>query len=238
MKVAVIGDIHGTTKFLECYEKIKANDNDVEKIIVMGDHFDPYTYISFETMMDRYHQFIECCKKDDRIISILGNHDLEEYVIAGGTNRTARDRNMRNAISEEIGENLPDSYLVYKIGNWLFSHAGVSQAWLDMNEEYKDELFSNKKGWSFRDLDVLCSYYDGDYSHYGSHIKQGCTWIRPDALIQSLPEGYNQVIAHTQVKKICNLKDEDPDGNIKVNVWMVDNQRKPEYLVLNIEEGE
>ena len=27
MKIAVIGDIHGTTKFLECYKKIQKNDS-------------------------------------------------------------------------------------------------------------------------------------------------------------------------------------------------------------------
>jgi hypothetical protein len=28
MKVAVIGDIHGTTKFLECYKNIQETDSD------------------------------------------------------------------------------------------------------------------------------------------------------------------------------------------------------------------
>lgn len=238
MKVCVIGDIHGTTKFIECYENILKKDNDCEKIIVCGDHFDPYTHIDIDTMVDRYHQFIDSCKKDERIVSLLGNHDLESYVISGGTNRTARSRYVFDTISKEIKNNLQDSYLVYRIGNWLFSHAGVSQDWLDYNEEYKDDLFSNKRGWSERDLDILCSYYDGDWSRYGNHTRQGCTWIRPDALTKSLPEGYNQVIAHTQVKKILNLRDECPDGSLKNDIWMVDNQRKPEYLVLNIEEGE
>ena len=42
MKVAVIGDIHGTTKFIDCYNNIQKNDTDVDKIIVLGDWFDPY----------------------------------------------------------------------------------------------------------------------------------------------------------------------------------------------------
>ena len=238
MKVCVIGDIHGTDKFIKCYEKILKKDNDCEKIIVMGDHFDPYTQIDIDTMIHRYHQFIYVWESDERIISLLGNHDLESYIIPGGTNRTARSRRVFEIISNSIKDNLKDSYLIYKIGNWLFSHAGVSQDWLDYNEEYKDDLLSNKKGWDVKDLDILCSYYDGDWSGYGNHTRQGCTWIRPDALISNLPEGYNQVIAHTQVKKILNLKDENPAAGIKNDIWMVDNQRKPEYLVLNIEESE
>ena len=31
MKVAVIGDIHGTTKFLECYKNIQETDSDVKR---------------------------------------------------------------------------------------------------------------------------------------------------------------------------------------------------------------
>lgn len=242
MKVAVIGDIHGTTKFLDCYEKIKREDNDVEKIIVLGDHFDPYTRISIETMMERYDRFIECCKDDSRIISILGNHDLDGYVIREDNSRTARDPKTRKTISDAIIKNLSNSYLVYRIGNWLFSHAGVSSKWLevikDLNPEYPNIIMSNRKGWEQWELDDLCSYYMFDYSNGGNHPMQGCTWIRPEALIKCLPEGYNQVVGHTQVYKICNLKDACPDKDIKNDVWMVDNRRQPEYLILNIEENE
>jgi predicted phosphodiesterase len=48
MKVAVIGDIHGTTKFLDCYMKIQQNDPKVDKIIVLGDWFDPYDNIDLD----------------------------------------------------------------------------------------------------------------------------------------------------------------------------------------------
>ena len=234
MKVCVIGDIHGTDKFIKCYENILKNDNDCEKIIVLGDHFDPYTHIDINTMVERYDTFIECCKKDSRIISILGNHDHESYITSGCTNRTARDRNTHRIISNKISENLPNTYLVYKIGTWLFSHAGVSQAWLDYNEEYKEELLSNKKGWSENDLEVLCLFYDADFSKTGNHKLQGCTWIRPQALVDNLPVGYNQVVGHTQVEKMVNLKSVCPEGSMSVNVWLVDNQRDPEYLVLTI----
>lgn len=238
MKVCVIGDVHGTTKFLDCYEKIKSQDNDCQKIIVCGDWFDPYEPISIDKMTERFHQFKEYLHTDDRIINLLGNHDLESYIICGETNRTARSWRNHQTISREITSIIPDSYLIYKIGNWLFSHAGVSQAWLDRMSKYSSELLSNKKGWSVSDLDTLCCWYYGDYSKYGNCIYQGCTWIRPDALIKSLPDKYNQVVGHSQVYEICNLKDECPDGSVKNDVWLVDNQRKPEYLTLNIEESE
>ena len=33
MKVAAIGDIHGTTKFQDCYDQINNSDKDIDKII-------------------------------------------------------------------------------------------------------------------------------------------------------------------------------------------------------------
>ena len=107
MKIAVIGDIHGTTKFLECYKNIQKNDSDVEKIIVLGDWFDPYVVIDFDTMIERYNEFVKIWKSDDRIISILGNHDLAGYIISNdSTNRTLRFDKMRRQISEVIEANI------------------------------------------------------------------------------------------------------------------------------------
>ena len=69
MKVATIGDIHGTTKFLECYKNIQETNSDVDKIIVLGDWFDPYQNIDLDTMIERYNEFVDIWKSDDRIIS-------------------------------------------------------------------------------------------------------------------------------------------------------------------------
>ena len=55
MRVAVIGDVHGTTKWKECYKNIKEKDNDVSRIIVLGDWFDPYFPYSFEEMKNIYN---------------------------------------------------------------------------------------------------------------------------------------------------------------------------------------
>lgn len=145
MRVCCIGDIHGTEKFLQCYNDILKNDNDCEKIIVFGDHFDPYKHITIEEMVEKYNEFIEICHEDSRVVSLLGNHDLSSYIIwRDKTNRTAR---FCRPIIEAIEPNLPDSYLCYKIGNYLFSHAGVSWVWFNsLKPEYQDfgEWFDNK----------------------------------------------------------------------------------------------
>ena len=132
MKVAAIGDIHGTTKFIECYKNIQENDPDVDKIIVLGDWFDPYTNIDLDTMIERYNEFVKIWKSDDRIVSILGNHDIAGYINENDiTKRTIRFGKMQQRITDAIVPNLSESYLTYKVGDYMFSHAGVSKYWLD-----------------------------------------------------------------------------------------------------------
>ena len=153
MKVAVIGDVHGTTKFLECYKKIQENDSDVDKIIVLGDWFDPYIEVDLDTMIERYNEFVNIWKSDSRIISILGNHDIAGYIIYNDcTNRTIKFGTMAKRITAAIESNLSESYLTYKIGDYIFSHAGVSQEWLNdiqySYHNYAEDIMNCKKGWT------------------------------------------------------------------------------------------
>ena len=238
MKVAVIGDIHGTTKFLDCYMKIQQNDPNVDKIIVLGDWFDPYDNIDLDIMIERYNEFVDIWKSDDRIISILGNHDIAGYIIENDcTSRTVRFGKNRQRIIDAIEPNLPNSYLTYKIGDYMFSHAGVSQFWLDDIKQYTyseinyaDAVMNCKKGWTAEELSDICTFYPCDFSGYGNNKHQSCVWIRPSALIDGAIDGYNQVVAHTKVKNITKFQ--MPNGK---DLWLVDDDQKPNYLLLDIE---
>ena len=238
MKVAVIGDIHGTTKFLDCYIKIQENDPDVDKIIVLGDWFDPYIDVDFDIMIERYNEFVDICKSDDRIISILGNHDIAGYIVYNDcTNRTVRFGKMKQRITDVIEPNLSESYLTYKIGDYMFSHAGVSQDWLnDIGQydscNYVDDIMNCKKGWTEDELTDICTFYYNDWSGCGDNEHQSCVWIRPNSLNISAIDGYNQVVGHTRLEKITKFSLKNGK-----DLWIVDDDQKPNYLILNIEEN-
>ena len=238
MKVAVIGDVHGTTKFLECYKNIQENDADVDKIIVLGDWFDPYVDIDLDTMIERYNEFVKIWKSDDRIISILGNHDIAGYIIHNDcTSRTLRFGKFKQKLTDVIEPNLSESYLTYKIGDYIFSHAGVSQEWLNDIAEYPDSNYVNdimncKKGWTADELYDICTFYYFDWSRCGKDVHQSCVWIRPQALYDCAVDGYHQVVGHTRLEEITKV----PLKNGK-DLWIVDDDQKPNYLILNIEEN-
>ena len=249
-EVAVIGDIHGTTKFIDGYNHILKHNNHVEKIIVMGDHFDPYEDIPFDTMVERYEEFIDCMKHDDRIVSLLGNHDLSRYVIDGDqTSRTERFHVHINKLSELIESNLDESRLMFVWDNYLFSHAGVSENWVGSIAKQAGFDFEKlqKKGWTVGELSEIARYSPLDYSGWGNNSYQGPTWIRPVMLARNPFGDYNQVVGHTMV---CIEENRDfifggfefePEKvgdfyKVKMSndrdLWFTDNEGKPEYLII------
>jgi hypothetical protein len=63
---------------------------------------------------------------------------------------------------------------------------------------------------------------------YGNNPYQSPIWIRPSSLIKDKLEGYKQVVGHTQVTQMSEVK----------GVYLIDclDNEKKEYLV--IEDGE
>ena len=252
-EVAVIGDIHGTMKFINGYEHILKHNNQVKKIIVMGDHFDPYSDISMDTMEERFNVFVNCMKHDNRIVSLLGNHDLATYIIKNdSTNRTSFFPSTKNRIRKLVESNLENSRLMFKYGDYLFSHAGVSSIWVEEIAEPIDFDFKrlNKIGWNEDELTALVKFYPFDFSGYWNNAHQGPTWLRPYVLVKYPYGDYNQVVGHTMM---CFEDNRDfllesfgykteMDGNFykaKMEngkyVWFTDNAGDSEYLVLDIQ---
>lgn len=250
-RVAVIGDIHGTRKFVDGYENILKNDNDVSKIIVLGDHFDPYKNIKIVDMVSRFNDFVSCMENDRRIVSILGNHDLSSYIIRGDrTNRTEFDPEKRSKIIDCITGIIDKSNLIFEYGQYLFSHAGVSQRWMEGNPSYYGYGMDNltKTGWSIDELPKFAGYDEGDFSGWGNSPYQSPTWIRP-AMLCKYPYGdYNQVVGHTMVieegvreyifGKENDLEQHGDFYKAKMangrDLWFTDNAGHTDYLVLEI----
>jgi hypothetical protein len=144
---------------------------------------------------------------------------------------------MRQRITDVIEPNLTESYLTYKVGDYIFSHAGVSQDWLnDISQytyhNYVDDIMNCKKGWTVDELSDICTFYPYDFGGYGKNIHQSCVWIRPQALYSCAIEGYNQVVAHTRLEEITKVSLKNGK-----DLWIVDDDQKPNYLILNIEEN-
>lgn len=123
MKIGIVPDVHGR----EFWKKIK-NVPDLDWIIFLGDYLDPYEGVTPQQALDNFKEIVEFAKSDSRVRLLLGNHD-GQYL---GWSKT------RSRYCKDIAESALEVYHSYdmfllacQIENVLFTHAGVSQTWLE-----------------------------------------------------------------------------------------------------------
>lgn len=194
MKTLILGDIHGHTSWESIIKKEKPN-----KVIFLGDYVDTFdvdnTYEMQINNLERILDYKE--KRGNKCILLLGNHDYH-YI----TNTTQRysgynpgTHKLMKTIEKRFLENVQLIY-VDKKNKTIFSHAGVSNYWLEdvaqckLNEVNNISLKSEKIGFN---------YYTG-YNPYGDTISQSPIWIRPKSLLDDGLIGYNQVVGHTHMR--------------------------------------
>lgn len=69
-KIIVFGDIHGRSSW-KSVDKTNA-----DKIIFLGDYFDPYDEISSNKLIKNFNEIIKFKEEfPDKVICLLGNHD-------------------------------------------------------------------------------------------------------------------------------------------------------------------
>ena len=158
----------------------------------------------------------------NKVILLRGNHDLDSlgYYWAECSGYFDEVGKYIESIKDRF---LTDTQWVYVEGNIIFSHAGISKTWFN-NFDFKDINLLNNCEPSEKFGFTPNSFYD----YYGNSITQPCVWIRPQVLVTDALDGYIQVVGHTPVKKITNLKsvkDEWPE------IWLCD-CLPDEYLVI------
>lgn len=189
-KVLVIPDIHGSTFWKSCIDKIY----DFDFIVQLGDWFDQW-HNDWENVdqIENLREFIEFKKKYvNKVFALVGNHDLGYLMNESMSgHQKARYKDIREAMKEFE----PFMDIGVKINEYVLSHAGFSKTWMKNNRfktiEDVNEAFHECRYEPFR--------FDG-WDPYGNDITQGPTWIRPDSLINDM-YFTKQIVGHTETKK-------------------------------------
>lgn len=207
MKIGIIGDVHGTPHWKKNLDYLIQEN--CEKIIFLGDYVDSHDDNGKGLpALRNAEEIIEAKEKYPDIIDLLvGNHEFDNYWF--GCNRCSGFQlPCYEAYHEFFVRNAKKFKIAVKYDNWVFSHAGFSSYWVEKtrfnfmtrfgqnNPLPEDPVeFSNLLLWS-KNVKPF-EFSESDYSNCGSHISQGPTWIRPDALLRS---SYyeNQVVGHTE----------------------------------------
>ena len=130
-KVLIVPDVHGRKFWHKAMEMV----DEVDQVVFLGDYLDPYSreHISKEQAITNFKEVISF-KKDysDKVILLIGNHDY--YYLPKYKNDWAcrRDNENFDTISDLFTSNLNYFNISYRIGNYLFTHAGVLKGWLDV----------------------------------------------------------------------------------------------------------
>lgn len=220
-KVLVLGDIHGRTIWKDIIE-----EEHPDFIIFLGDYVSTHDNISSEQQISNLEDIISY-KEDhlDSVILLRGNHDCQflgyYWAECSGLDRTV----LRYMSQPEFREKfLSLTQWIYVDNKTIFSHAGVSQVWMD-NSGIKDVNDIN----NLEPSELFGFNPDSPFDYSGNSITQPLTWIRPTSLAMCNVIGYDQVIGHTPIGKITNMKKETKG---KQNIWLCDALGSDQYLVI------
>lgn len=222
-KILVLGDIHGRTIWKDIIER-----ENPDKTIFLGDYVTTHDPdVSSRQQINNLKEILLYKENNiDNVVLLRGNHCLQSlgYYWASCSNL---DQRVLEFMSETSFKRkfLDLTQWIYIDGNLrtIFSHAGVSQVWMD-NSGIKSVYDINKLE-PFEIFGFTPGYY-GDYT--GDSCTQPPTWIRPTSLVECAVEWWNQVVGHTPVKAITKISLKH-----SMDLWLCDTLDVKQYLIID-----
>ncbi len=211
MKILTISDLHGRT----VWKDIDLSRYDL--VIFLGDYTDSYVFDD-ETIYNNLDDIIQLkAQSPDRFVLLIGNHDAQylhfPHYRCSGFREAAQQ-----ALSLLFAEHKDLFRIAYQQGNFLFTHAGVSNKWLTHflsktnNESSATTADYNLAGLlneahiqSLRIRDVLFEIGPrrGGYDAFSGPVWADRSETRADFLA-----GFHQVVGHTPVNDFTTIKNE------------------------------
>jgi hypothetical protein len=187
MKIAVIPDIHGT----HWWEKVVPIADRFDKVIFLGDYFDTWDPLWPDHIDNAYAIWKFKKENADKVNLLWANHDISYYLDERCSGfQFAHEFDIKDCIRIAVRDKLLQAAAIYD--DFIFTHAGVSKEWMrcagisDVAEI--NDLFIHRPNF-FRWVGP---------NGYGDNINEGPFWIRPNSLLHSAVENWNQVIGHTE----------------------------------------
>jgi len=214
MKTIIIGDVHGRDQ----WKQIVAQEKDADTVIFLGDYFDSFD-ISAVEQMHNFKEIVEFKQTiGEEVILLIGNHDYHYFPEIEESSTSGYQTRMAPSIKQLIDENRQHLQVAHRMGEFVFSHAGISSEWLDdFIPSWKLDTFVDQINETFKYTPTnLCyrSYKITDADNgqwigsggYGNETYQGPMWIRPKALMdankKTLRKKIIQVVGHTYQNEI------------------------------------
>jgi predicted MPP superfamily phosphohydrolase len=223
VKTIVIADVHGR----DMWKHIIAQEQP-DRVVFIGDYFDSLK-IDGLIQIHNFKEIIEYKTTSGKeVILLIGNHDYHYFPEIGYTGTSGYQAGIAPYLNQVIDENRKHLQMAYKMGEFLFTHAGVGETWLKKhgwNKEPIDEFVNDI--WTYK---PHLFEFDGINGH-GDDIGQTPIWIRPRSLMkdgQNLKKSIIQVVGHTWVERI-----DKKGGATGGRYYFVDTQEtSKEYMII------
>lgn len=208
MKILALGDTHGKTS----WERF-VNPDLYDKIIFIGDYFDSFD-IPGNKQIENFSKIMEFkMNNDEKVVLLMGNHDF--HYLDMGEQYSGFQKGYQYDIREMVKNNLQHIKMCHVENDFLFTHAGVTNTWLNSvgyNGEDPLDIFLNDL---FTYTPKKFCFTSGPKNDgYGNEITQGPLWVRPEALrqdaIRVIPGServWTHVVGHTQRTSIVLAED-------------------------------
>lgn len=202
MKTVIWGDVHGR----QIWKQIVTDNPDADKFIAIGDYFDSFN-ISTEAQINNFLDIIEYKKSSGKeVVLLIGNHDLHYFPELGDTGTSGYQQIGKFQIEPVIDANREHLQMADYQDNFLFTHAGVGEAWFSnmMNKHAEGAIPKTAKSMSMFvnevwEKDKQAFEFTG-INPYGDDMGQTPVWIRPKSLMkdaQDYKKHIRQVVGHT-----------------------------------------
>lgn len=212
MKVLTISDLHGRDVWKEV--DVRAYD----QIIFLGDYTDSY-YFDDLTIYTNLTEIIGLKQREPtRVTLLLGNHDAQyryypDYSCSGFRPKA------QPALTALFDEHRSLFQISHQIGDYLFTHAGVTTSWL------KEFVALTERTWSslpagfdlagllndaephrgpLRDLLLAAGPVRGGNALFGGPVWADRSETRTDYL-----KGYHQVVGHTPISEFTTMSNSE-----------------------------
>ena len=232
VRILTFGDTHGRDVWKRVIEK---EFDKVDLIIFLGDYFTSREGISEHEQVENFRNILAFKNEHpDKVVLLRGNHDMEAI---GYEWAYCRPSFRGTWVMENAELFLENTQWLVKIGDVVFSHAGITQRWFeDLKKVYPQVT-------EFEDINNIepsqmfgfrsCKLSD----YYGDTPTQPLTWVRPACLCEYGYPDITYVVGHTTNPSIVNHKDEliekfDLKDFAKCNVWLCDTLPR-EYLIID-----
>jgi hypothetical protein len=197
MKHVVIGDTHGRSTWKDIVKLYQE-----EHIVFMGDYFDSFNISAIDQIVN-FKEIIKFKEENlDRVTLLIGNHDFH-YM--RGVNEKYSGYNSLYCvdISIVLEEALSKDLLqmCYKYGNFIYTHAGVSEVWCENVGITVDENIDISINNLFKQNPLYFGFTSKYGDPYGDEPTQTPIWIRPRALEKCAISNYMNIVGHTERDK-------------------------------------